>query len=140
MFGTDRVFRKDGDVQGAGPKKIFTKEEDNRFYESHWQYLETNRLVEPIHRIGAFHVVSKVVIKYLYPVRCGDVLCIETNIAWRSSTCFRVDQRAYINASGKTAIKAVITNVFVDAQGRPQAISSEMLNAPNMARPVLCRF
>lgn len=42
MFGTDRVFRSDGDVQGAGPKKIFTKEEDNRFYESHWRYLETN--------------------------------------------------------------------------------------------------
>lgn len=42
MFGTDRVFRSDGDVQGAGPKKIFTKEEDNKFYDSHWRYLETN--------------------------------------------------------------------------------------------------
>ena len=43
MFGTDRVFRVDGDVQGAGPKKIFTKEEDNKFYDSHWTYLETNQ-------------------------------------------------------------------------------------------------
>jgi predicted TIM-barrel fold metal-dependent hydrolase len=42
MFGTDRVFRSDGDVQGAGPKKIFTGEEDNKFYNSHWRYLETN--------------------------------------------------------------------------------------------------
>jgi len=41
MFGTDRVFRIDGDIQGAGPKKIFTPEEDNRFYESHWRYLQT---------------------------------------------------------------------------------------------------
>lgn len=41
MFGTDRMFRTDGDVQGAGPKKIFTSEEDNRFYESHWRYLQT---------------------------------------------------------------------------------------------------
>lgn len=42
MFGTDRVFRTEGDVQGAGPMKMFTKEEDNKFYKSHWRYLETN--------------------------------------------------------------------------------------------------
>ncbi|MEP3389715.1 MAG: amidohydrolase family protein [Reichenbachiella sp.] len=41
MFGTDRMFRPDGDVQGAGPKKYFTKEEDNRFYEAHWRYFQT---------------------------------------------------------------------------------------------------
>ncbi|MBT6764660.1 MAG: amidohydrolase family protein, partial [Prolixibacteraceae bacterium] len=41
MFGTDRMFWKDGEVQGAGPSKIFTKEEDNKFYQSHWRYLQT---------------------------------------------------------------------------------------------------
>jgi len=42
MFGTDHQFYKDGDVQGAGPLKIFSKEENNRFYEIHWQYFQTN--------------------------------------------------------------------------------------------------
>ena len=41
MFGTDRMFWKNGEVQGAGPSKIFTKEEDNKFYQSHWRYLQT---------------------------------------------------------------------------------------------------
>ncbi len=41
MFGTDRMFWKNGEVQGAGPTKAFTKEEDNIFYESHWRYLQT---------------------------------------------------------------------------------------------------
>ncbi len=95
--------------------------------EARWQYLEKNQLLEPIHQNEAFHVVSKVVIKYLHPVRIGDVLRIETKIDGRSSKCFWVEQRAYIKSSGKTAIKAVITNVFVDVQRRPQTINSEML-------------
>jgi predicted TIM-barrel fold metal-dependent hydrolase len=41
MFGTDRVFWRDGDVQGAGPQKMFTSEEDKRFYDVHWRYLQT---------------------------------------------------------------------------------------------------
>ena len=41
MFGTDRVFWKDGDVQGAGPVKIFSSEEDKNFYDIHWRYLQT---------------------------------------------------------------------------------------------------
>ncbi len=42
MFGTDRMFlTKQIEVQGAGPAKIFTKEEDNMFYETHWRYLQT---------------------------------------------------------------------------------------------------
>lgn len=97
--------------------------------EARWQYLETNRLLEPNHRIGAFHVVSKVLINYLRPVRLGDVLRIDAKIDGRSSRCFWVGQRAFIKASGKTAIKAVITNVVVDARGRPRAISDEMLRA-----------
>ena len=42
MFGTDRMFYADGDVQGAGPSKRFTKEEDRWFYQVHWRYLQTN--------------------------------------------------------------------------------------------------
>jgi predicted TIM-barrel fold metal-dependent hydrolase len=42
MFGTDHAFRVDGDVLGAGPKKFFSPEEDKRFYESHWRYLQTD--------------------------------------------------------------------------------------------------
>jgi predicted TIM-barrel fold metal-dependent hydrolase len=41
LFGTDRMFYADGDIQGAGPKKRFTKEEDRRFYQVHWRYLQT---------------------------------------------------------------------------------------------------
>jgi predicted TIM-barrel fold metal-dependent hydrolase len=42
MFGTDRMFFADGDIQGAGPRKRFTKEEDNWFYQTHWRYLQSN--------------------------------------------------------------------------------------------------
>lgn len=41
MFGTDRVFGKDGDVQGAGPTRIFTPSEDQQFYDIHWRYFQT---------------------------------------------------------------------------------------------------
>jgi predicted TIM-barrel fold metal-dependent hydrolase len=40
MFGTDRVFGVEGDVQGAGPTKYFTEEEDNEFYDIHWKYFQ----------------------------------------------------------------------------------------------------
>lgn len=42
MFGTDRVFGIEGDVQGAGPSKFFTTEEDKTFYDIHWRYFQTN--------------------------------------------------------------------------------------------------
>ncbi len=41
MFGTDRIFGKEGDVQGAGPTKIFSREEDQWFYNTHWRYFQT---------------------------------------------------------------------------------------------------
>lgn len=106
--------------------------------EARWQYLEKNQLLEPIHQNEMFHVVSKIVINYLHPVRLGDVLSIETKIDGRSSKCFWVDQTAYIKSSGKTAVKAVITNVFVDAQGRPQAVNSEILRVwPDLSSTLL---
>lgn len=42
MFGTDRMFFAEGDIQGAGPMKRFTKAEDRQFYQIHWRYLQTN--------------------------------------------------------------------------------------------------
>jgi predicted TIM-barrel fold metal-dependent hydrolase len=42
MFGTDRMFYTEGDVQGAGPMKRFTPKEDHWFYQVHWRYLQSN--------------------------------------------------------------------------------------------------
>jgi hypothetical protein len=42
MFGTDLMFFNNCDVQGAGPCKEFTREEHKKFYDIHWQYLQTH--------------------------------------------------------------------------------------------------
>jgi predicted TIM-barrel fold metal-dependent hydrolase len=42
MFGTDMQFWEDCDVQGAGPCKNFTLEEDRNFYNTHWRYFQTS--------------------------------------------------------------------------------------------------
>jgi len=42
MFGTDHYFSTNGDVQGAGPMRAFSREEDRTFYGTHWRYLQTN--------------------------------------------------------------------------------------------------
>jgi len=41
MFGTDMAYWAGCDVQGAGPCKDFTLEEDRNFYKIHWRYLQT---------------------------------------------------------------------------------------------------
>ena len=41
MFGTDLAFWNGCDVQGAGPCKDFTLEEDRKFYDIHWRYFQT---------------------------------------------------------------------------------------------------
>ena len=41
MFGTDMAYWNGCDVQGAGPCKNFTLEEDHKFYEIHWKYFQT---------------------------------------------------------------------------------------------------
>ena len=41
MFGTDHMFFENVDIQGAGPEKAFTAEENKVFYEKHWRYLQT---------------------------------------------------------------------------------------------------
>jgi hypothetical protein len=41
LFGTDLAFWGNCDVQGAGPCRNFTNEEDRAFYNIHWRYLQT---------------------------------------------------------------------------------------------------
>lgn len=41
MFGTDHMFMPAGDIQGAGPCRTFTADENRMFYETHWRYLQT---------------------------------------------------------------------------------------------------
>jgi predicted TIM-barrel fold metal-dependent hydrolase len=41
MFGTDMAYWNGCDVQGAGPCKNFSLEEDRKFYDIHWRYLQT---------------------------------------------------------------------------------------------------
>lgn len=42
MFGTDMAYWFGCDVQGAGPCKDFTLEEDRKFYDIHWRYFQTS--------------------------------------------------------------------------------------------------
>lgn len=42
MFGTDMAYWNGCDVQGAGPCKNFTLQEDRRFYDIHWRYFQTS--------------------------------------------------------------------------------------------------
>jgi predicted TIM-barrel fold metal-dependent hydrolase len=42
MFGTDLAFWNSCDVQGAGPCKNFTLEEDRKFYDIHWRFFQTS--------------------------------------------------------------------------------------------------
>lgn len=41
MFGTDMAYWEGCEVQGAGPCKNFTMEENKHFYDIHWRYLQT---------------------------------------------------------------------------------------------------
>jgi thioesterase-3 len=105
--------------------------------EARWRYLEENKLLNPIHQIEAFHVVAEIVIKYLNEARIGDLLIIETKIDGRSKNSFLFNQKAFIKSSGKAAIEANVTNVFVDKQGRPRKINSDILSIwPDLSRTV----
>jgi len=42
MFGTDLAYWNNCDVQGAGPCRNFSLEEDHKFYDIHWRYFQTN--------------------------------------------------------------------------------------------------
>lgn len=96
--------------------------------EARWHYLEANALLEPIHRIGAYHVVAKIVIEYLHGARIGDLLCIDTRIDSCSKYRFVFRQRGVLKDSGKVSVLAYITNAFVDAKGRSQEIDGDILD------------
>jgi predicted TIM-barrel fold metal-dependent hydrolase len=42
LFGTDLAYWNGCDVQGAGPCKDFSLEENRSFYDIHWRYFQTN--------------------------------------------------------------------------------------------------
>lgn len=105
--------------------------------EARWRYLEENNLLEPIHRLGAFHVVTDLAIQYRQGARIGDILRIETQIDGRSNHSFSVSQKIFLQASSKVAVEATIINVFVDGRGRPKAITSDILEIwPDLAKAV----
>ena len=102
--------------------------------EARWQYLEDNHLLEPIHRIGAIHVVSKIEVKYLYPAKAGVNLRVETRVSGRSDKQFNVAQKIMLLPSGKPVVDALVTNVFVNADGRMRPIDKQILDIwPDLA-------
>jgi thioesterase III len=105
------------------------------FEEARWRYLEENKLLEPIHHIGAFHVVAKVMIQYKHPAQIGETLRFETQINQRSDHSFQVDQKAYLNKSAKMVVQAQITNVFINQKGKPRLIDENILRIwPDLAK------
>ena len=108
--------------------------------EARWQYLEDNNLLDAIHRTGAFHVVAEIHIHYCRPVVIGDTLCFETHVEGRSHHRFAVEQHAHLKTSGKIALKAVVTNVFIDGRSRPRKIDSAILEIwPDLAHAELLK-
>ena len=95
--------------------------------EARWRYLEGNNLLGPIHEVGAFHVVAELALKYRKPAKIGDILKIETQIENRLSHSFKMSQKAVIEQSGKLALEAVVTNVFVNGKGQPRLIDDDIL-------------
>lgn len=95
--------------------------------EARWRYLEENQLLDQIHHVEAFHVVAKVMLQYKHPAHIGDILRFETQIDQRSTHSFQVDQKVYLQKSGKMVIQAKITNVFIDQKGQPRLIDQDIL-------------
>ena len=95
--------------------------------EARWCYLEENNLLDPIHEVGAFHVVAELALKYRKPAKIGDILKIETQIKNRLSHSFKMSQKAVIEQSGELALEAVVTNVFVNGKGQPRLIDDDIL-------------
>ncbi|MFA6010807.1 MAG: thioesterase family protein [Desulfobacteraceae bacterium] len=102
--------------------------------EARWRYLEDNSLIEPIHEIGAFHVVTEISIQYRHAARVGDILCFETRVTNRSTHSFMINQKIYLKPSEKLAVEAIVTNVFINPKGRTKLIDSSILDAwPDLA-------
>lgn len=102
--------------------------------EARWRYLEDQDLLERLHQVGLLHVVAEINIKYRKGARIGDILQIETEIDSRRNKSFVIKQNVFIKASGKTAVEASVTNVFVDEGGQPRMIDRDLLNLwPDLA-------
>ena len=80
------------------------------------------------HKLNAFHVVAKLEIQYRHGVRIGDVLRFETVVEGRSRHSFSMKQKAFIKASQKLAVEALVINVMVDELGRIREIDGELLS------------
>ncbi|NNF99374.1 MAG: acyl-CoA thioesterase [Desulfobacteraceae bacterium] len=103
--------------------------------EARWRYLEENQLLDPIHRVGAFHVVANVMIQYKQPAHIGDILRFETQIDQRSAHSFQMDQKVYLKKSEKMILQANITNVFINPKGQPRLIDQNILGIwPDLAK------
>ncbi len=103
--------------------------------EARWHYLEKNKLLDPIHHAGAFHVVAKVMVQYKHPAYIGDTLRFETQIDKRSAHSFQVDQKVYLKKSEKIIVQAKITNVFINPNGQPRLIDKNILGRwPDLAK------
>lgn len=103
--------------------------------EARWRYLEENQLLDPIHHVGAFHVVAKVMIQYKQPAHIGDILRFETQIDQRSAHSFQMDQKVYLKKSEKRVLQAKITNVFINQKGQPLLIDQNILGIwPDLAK------
>ncbi|NOX34468.1 MAG: acyl-CoA thioesterase [Deltaproteobacteria bacterium] len=103
--------------------------------EARWRYLEENQLLEPIHQVGAFHVVAKITLQYRHPACVGEILRFETQIGSRSTYGFQVDQKAYLKDSEKLVVNAMILNVFIDPEGQPRLIDQNILGIwPDLAK------
>ena len=103
--------------------------------EARWRYLEENQLLDPIHHVGAFHVVAKVTIEYKQPAYIGDILRFETQIDQRSAHSFQMDQKVYLKKSEKMVLQAKITNVFINQKGQPRLIDQNILGIwPDLAK------
>lgn len=104
------------------------------FEEARWQYLEQNNLLEPIHRVGAVHVVADISISYRRPVKIGDILHIKTQVKRRTNHSFLVNQVACRRGSKEIVAEATVTNVFVHGDGRPKRITRDILEIwPDLA-------
>ncbi len=103
--------------------------------EARWRYLEENQLLDPIHHVGAFHVVAKVMVQYKHPAYIGNILCFETKIDQRSTHSFQVGQKVYLKKSEKMVVQAKVTNVFIDQKGQPRLIDQNILGIwPDLAK------
>ena len=102
--------------------------------EARWRYLEENNLIDTIHKAGAIHVVSRLKIDYRHPARVNDTLCFETMVTGRTDSGFLMEQDIFLKSTKKRVLHALISNVFVNQQGKAKTIDHRILDIwPDLA-------